>query len=74
MSQPNGYSLTQITLHWLTAIAVLVAFFTHDAMEVLAEARWEAGDPSFPTVHSVAGMLVFFLVLIRVILRLRRGA
>ena len=74
MSKPMGYSLTQITLHWLTAIGVLVAFFTHDAMEEIARATWEAGGDSFPTVHTLAGFAVFFLVLIRLVLRHRRGA
>ncbi|SMY08734.1 cytochrome b [Flavimaricola marinus] len=74
MAQRTGYSTAQITLHWLTAIGVLVAFFTHDAMEEIAEQTWEAGGAAFPTVHTIAGMTVFFLVLVRVILRLRTGA
>ena len=74
MAQRNGYSLAQIALHWLTAITVLVAFFTHDAMEEIAKAVMEAGGEPFPTVHSVAGMLTFFLALIRLWIRHKRGA
>ena len=74
MTQTTGYSRAQILLHWLTAIAVLVAFFTHEAMEEVARATWRAGGDPFPTVHTVSGILVFVLVLVRVVLRLKRGA
>ncbi len=74
MAAPAGYSRVQIALHWLTAVGVLVAWFTHDAMEDIAKAAWEAGQEPFPTVHSVAGISVFFLVVIRLVLRARRGA
>ncbi len=74
MSHPNGYSATQITLHWLTALGVIVAFFTHDAMlETVKTVRDAGGDP-IPTVHTIAGFLVFVLVLVRLWLRRRRGA
>ena len=73
MTTRTGYSTAQIALHWLTAIGVLVAFFTHDAMEEIAETTWEAGGAAFPTPHTIAGMTVFLLVLIRLVLRWRSG-
>jgi len=74
MSDRSGYSATQIALHWLTAIAVLVAWFTHEAMEDIARAAWRAGEAPFPTVHTVAGALAMVLILVRLILRRRHGA
>lgn len=74
MTTSKGYSGAQITLHWLTAIAVLTAFLTHDAMEDIADAAWEAGTAPFPTLHTAAGLTVFLLVLIRLWLRRRHGA
>ena len=74
MTERTGYSLTQITLHWLTAIAVLVAWFTHEAMEDIARAAWRAGDGPFPTVHTIAGALAMVFILVRLFLRYRRGA
>lgn len=74
MSQKTGYALSQIILHWLTALGVLVAWFTHEAMEDIARAAWKAGQDPFPTVHTVAGISVFVLVVIRLVVRHRTGA
>lgn len=74
MSSPTGYSRTQIVLHWLTAVAVLVAWFSHDAMEDIAKAAWKAGEAPFPTVHTIAGMTAFFLIVARLVIRHRKGA
>lgn len=74
MSTPTGYSRTQIALHWLTAIAVLTAWFTHEAMIEIASAAWDAGEPPFPTVHTASGALAFILILVRLWLRRSHGA
>lgn len=74
MTTRTGYSITQITLHWLTLIAVLVAWFTHEAMEDIARAAWDTGSGPFPTVHTVAGALAMIFILTRLVLRYRRGA
>lgn len=74
MPAPKGYSTTQIALHWLTLIAVLTAWFTHEAMEEIAETVREAGGDPFPTVHTAAGALVLLIALARLVIRLRRGA
>lgn len=73
MTTSTGYSRTQIILHWITAIAVLVAWFTHDAMEDVAKAVWDAGAAPYPTVHTFAGVIAFFTILIRLWLRRRHG-
>ena len=70
----NGYSTAQITLHWLTVLVVLTAYFASDAMEDAARALRESGVTPYPTVHTVAGISVLILAVIRLIIRRRRGA
>ena len=70
----EGYSRAQIALHWLTAIGVLTAWFTHERMIENLTALQETGGEPYPTIHSVAGITVFFLVLARLWLRHRHGA
>lgn len=74
MSERKGYSTTQIVLHWLTAIAVLTAWFTHDAMEEIARAAWDAGEGPFPTIHTISGALAMILIISRLVIRRRHGA
>lgn len=74
MSPKTGYSTAQIVLHWFTAAAVLVAFFTHDAMEHFARETWNSGASPSPTPHTIAGFLTLLLVVIRLIIRHRYGA
>lgn len=74
MTTRTGYSMLQIALHWLTAIAVLVAFFTHEAMEDIAKEVWRSGGSPYPTVHTIAGFLTLILVSIRLVVRRRHGA
>lgn len=70
----KGYSTAQITFHWLTVIAVLTAFFSHDAMEEAVSALSKSGGSPYPTVHTVAGTLVLLFAVIRLIIKRRRGA
>ena len=74
MSQATGYTRGQIILHWLTVIAVLTAWFTHEGMEDIAGATWDAGGAPFPTIHTISGFLAFVFILIRLWLRSRSGA
>ncbi|SMX37303.1 cytochrome b [Octadecabacter ascidiaceicola] len=74
MTTRTGYSRTQIVLHWLTAIAVLVAWFTHEGMEEVAKAAWRANEGPFPTIHTIAGALAMIMIIVRIVLRHRRGA
>ena len=67
------YSRSQIILHWITAIAVIVAFVSHDAMVATASAAWDAGEPPTPTLHTMAGAIAFVTILIRLWLRRRQG-
>ena len=73
MSAQPAYTRGQIALHWLTALFVVVAWFSHDAMEENFDRLIDTGREPYPTVHSIAGITVFFLVLARLWLRHRQG-
>lgn len=78
MSQaPRGYSPLQIGLHWVSAVLVIAAFVTHDAMIAAAKAAkdgtWSGYDPAM-LVHVIGGIVVFFLALWRLRVLARRGA
>lgn len=76
MSKPNGYSKLQITLHWAIALLIIATYLTGDGMGRVLRDRIEQGDTGIAgnTVHVWLGGLVFLLVLIRIIVRLKRGA
>ena len=76
MANPTGYSRLQILLHWLVAILIFAAFFTHDAMEDAFEARLASGATGIEgnTLHVWFGGAVFALVLLRLIVRWVQGA
>ncbi len=65
----DGYSLLQITLHWLVVILIVAAFLLSDQMD-----DWEdlPLDSALP-LHGKIGLTVFFLMLFRLALRLFRG-
>jgi len=61
--QADGYSMRSIVVHWLTAILVVVLFFTHEA------ARGSLGN----IVHVSGGAIAGLFFLWRVWHRARRG-
>ena len=74
-----GYSGTQIALHWIIAALIVAQVLLHEGMEVAY--RFEHGGPApseseslLATVHIACGLTVFVLALVRVGLRIRRGA
>ena len=73
MSDRTGYSRLQIALHWLVAILIVAAWFTHEGMEDALEARIETGLLS-PNPHAILGLAVFVLVLVRIVVRGMHGA
>jgi len=73
MSDRTGYSRLQIALHWLVAILIVAAWFTHEGMEDALEARIETGLLS-PNPHAILGLAVFTLVLVRIVVRGMHGA
>jgi len=76
MTKPSFYSRPQILLHWLIAALILAAWWTGDSMGRLFNQRIEQNlDPiANATPHIWLGVAVFALVLIRLVLRLTRGA
>jgi len=72
----SGYSTLQITLHWLIAVLILAAWFTHEGMGRIFHQRLEAGTTGIEgnTVHVWLGGAALALTLIRVIVRWMQGA
>ena len=71
----NGYSGLQIALHWIIAFLVFGAFFSSDGMGRALRQRIEQdlGGLDGATAHTIMGGAAFAFVLIRLIVRLRRG-
>ena len=75
----TGYSATQIALHWIIAVLIVVQVVAHEGMETVYGAA--RGGPAateseqlMADLHIAGGIAVFLLALLRVVLRLRRGA
>jgi cytochrome b561 len=73
MSERSGYSGLQIALHWIIAILIPLAWLSSGG----AEEAWDAIEdgataPAFVP-HVAFGMAILALVVVRLILRLRRG-
>lgn len=75
MSAPQGYSKAQIWLHWIIAVLILLQFLFHEGMEEAWRAlnRGEAVTGNAAQIHVFVGILVLALVVVRLILRFRRG-
>jgi cytochrome b561 len=69
----NGYSRLQIALHWLVAILIVTAWFTGEGAEDAMEVVEEGGGVGFVP-HVAIGLSVLALVVVRLLLRFRRGA
>lgn len=76
MAKPDRYSTVQITLHWLVAILVLAAWFTNEDMGRELRDRIEAGTTGVEgnTLHVWFGGAAFAVILLRIVVRLVRGA
>ena len=75
MAPPENFSRTQIYLHWIIAAMVLFQIVLHDSIVAFWRQRMDATIPNeaFPTPHSIVGILIFVLVVIRLGIRMRRG-
>lgn len=76
MAVPVSYTRNQVLLHWTIAVLVLFQILFHSGIEELWDARMAGTIPDVPTPtpHSIAGILIFLLMIWRVVLRLRNGA
>lgn len=79
MDKPRTYSTAQITLHWLIAALVVFQVLTNDGM-VNAWDAYRHGTPATPGdlrwayIHAGAGVAVLLLAIVRLWIRLTRGA
>lgn len=76
---PTSYSILQKALHWTMALLILFNLIFSDAMEEATEAyeRGEVPSPedlSSANIHAYVGIAVLCLGLIRLVVRLMRGA
>lgn len=69
----TGYSGLQIALHWLIAILIVTAWFTGEGAEEAMEVVEEGGTVGFVP-HVAVGLSILALVVVRVLVRLTRGA
>lgn len=76
MSRRTGYTRLQIALHWIIALLIAGAFFTHENMGQALRDKIEAGVAGVgtPTPHTILGMLALVFVLWRIVVRIRTGA
>ncbi len=76
MKQATGYSGLQIGLHWLILILIGMNYFVSEGMEEAFEAHNEGAAVGFwpASIHVYVGLAILALVLIRLIVRLVRGA
>jgi cytochrome b561 len=73
MPEALGYSRLQIVLHWLVAVLILGAWLSGEGAEEALEAV-EAGAGSGFVPHVAFGLAVLGLVVVRILVRLTRGA
>lgn len=76
MTRRTGYSTAQITLHWLTAILIFAAWFTHENMGRALKTRLDSGATGTEgnTLHVWLGGAAFAVILIRLLVRAIQGA
>ena len=74
----TGYSPLQMALHWIVVVLVAFQFVAHDGIERAWRAYLQGETPppgvGLTYLHIAAGLLVLVLALLRIFLRLSRGA
>jgi cytochrome b561 len=68
----TGYSGIQISLHWLVAILIVVAWFTGEGGKAAMKVVEKGGTAGFVP-HVAIGLAILALVVTRLLLRLGRG-
>ncbi len=77
MAQPEKYSKFQIGLHWGIAALMVVSYFSADAMGDVWRSLMRTGSAEPTTVarvHVLVGIAILALVVLRLIVRLVKGA
>lgn len=75
--KPAGYSKSQIGLHWVMAVLIVVQFVLHEQIVAAwdALAKGQAADINLAVrAHVIGGILILLLAAWRIALRFRRGA
>lgn len=73
MAARSGYSGLQIGLHWAIALLIPIAWFSSEGAEEAWEAIEEGATAPGFVPHVAFGLAILALVLVRLIVRLRRG-
>ncbi|MFN3994130.1 MAG: cytochrome b [Tabrizicola flagellatus] len=73
MKTTTGYSGIQIVLHWLVAVLLALAWFTGEGANAALERVEEGGTAGFVP-HVALGLAILALAVLRVVVRLGRGA
>lgn len=79
MSGPvQNYARVQVLLHWGIVLLLLVSFFSHEAMKDSWRALRQATEGYVPgtgtLVHVWVGVAILVLTVIRIVVRLTKGA
>lgn len=76
MTVSTAYSRLQIALHWGILMLIAVNWFVSDGMEQAFDAHTNGtAYPFFPAnLHVYVGLTVLALVILRLVVRIRRGA
>jgi cytochrome b561 len=74
---PNGYSLLQIVLHWTIAALVIFQLLVNKGIQDAFDDMMDSDpvdDGFWAALHIAVGVTVLLLAIVRVLVRLRRGA
>jgi len=74
---PNGYSLLQIVLHWTIAALIVFQLLVNEGIQDAFDDRLDGdpvGDMAGAALHVGGGLLVLVLAVVRLAVRLTRGA
>lgn len=76
MKITNGYGVAQIGLHWLIAVGVALNYVLSDDMGKALHQKTDGAEVtvSIAGLHVWIGVAVLALVVLRIVLRLTRGA
>ncbi|MDM7931295.1 cytochrome b/b6 domain-containing protein [Tabrizicola sp.] len=73
MKTVANYSSVQIALHWAVAVLILLAWLSAEGAEEALEAAEDGAATGFVP-HVAFGMAILSLVVLRLVIRLTRGA
>ncbi|MCI5075020.1 cytochrome b/b6 domain-containing protein [Oricola sp.] len=77
MAAPTGFSATQIRLHWIVFILIVLQYVLHEPISDAWHAYERGEEIAFNPVvasHVAGGILVLLFALWRIALRVKRGA